>query len=163
VLEKNPSLRPSATSDKSKQKGKKEANETVNAMTTFEFSNFGVERHYSGAEASDTSINTQFDTIDLEDGNEVGKQQFTDVQFLAQTDTNHSSPFHCVVMAALKQPVNNDNSDLNNNKLKVLLDSGASSSIVYKKRLPHAIVTTLKHKHTPTVWTTNTGTFTTDK
>ena len=32
------------------------------------------------------------------------------------------------------------------NKLKVLLDSGASNSIVYKNRLPQAIAATLKRK-----------------
>ena len=56
-----------------------------------------------------------------------------------------------------------ENEALTNNKLKVLLDSGASSSIVYKNRLPKAIAATLKRKQTPTVWTTNTGTFTTNK
>ena len=63
---KNPSLRPSQPSQKPKSKGKKkEASEIINAMDTFEFSNVGFERHYSDTEASETSINTQFDTMEL--------------------------------------------------------------------------------------------------
>ena len=38
-----------------------------------------------------------------------------------------------------------------------------TSFIVYKNRLPKTIAATLKRKQTPTVWTTNTGTFTTNK
>ena len=54
-------------------KRKKEASETVNAMTTFEFSNLGVDRNYSGTEASDTSVNTQFEAMELEE-DQVRKQ-----------------------------------------------------------------------------------------
>ena len=66
-------------------------------------------------------------------------------------------------MTAILTNGTNEKESLINNKLKVLLDSGASSSIIYKNRLPEVIATTLKHKQTPTVWRTNTGTFTTNK
>ena len=36
-------------------------------METYEFSNIGVDRHYEELQPSDTSINTQFDTMELED------------------------------------------------------------------------------------------------
>jgi len=52
---------------------------------------------------------------------------------------------NCIVLAAVKH-LNEDSEDkVIYNKLKVLLDSGASSSIVYKNRLPQAIAATLKH------------------
>ncbi len=39
-------------------------------MDIFEFSNVGIERHCLDIEASDTSINTQFDTMELEEDND---------------------------------------------------------------------------------------------
>jgi len=83
-------------------------------------------------------------------------------QLLAQNEINNSNLI-CAVVASLTNHVDNKNSILNDNKLKVLLDSGASSSIVYKNRLPQAIAATLKRKQTPTVWTTNTGAQQTNK
>ena len=52
---KNPEFRPNK---KSKSKEKKET-ESVNALTTFEFTNRGVDRHYEEPDDSDASINTQ--------------------------------------------------------------------------------------------------------
>ena len=57
---KNPALRPRQRTNS------KPANE-VNVMETYEFSNIGVDRHYEELQPSDTSINTQFDTMELED------------------------------------------------------------------------------------------------
>ena len=36
-------------------------------METYEFSNIGVDRRYEELQPSDASINTQFDTMELED------------------------------------------------------------------------------------------------
>ena len=46
---------------------KKEANEAINVMDTFEFTNVGVGRRYDEPEPSDTSVNTQFETMELEE------------------------------------------------------------------------------------------------
>jgi len=123
-------------------------------MTTFEFTNKGVDRHYDKPEDSDASVNTQFEAIKLEE-DQVSKNKL-----FAQNEIDNTN-LDCVVSAILING-SNDKISLINNKLKVLLDSGASSSIIYKNRLPEVIATT-KHKQTPTVWRTNTGTFTTNK
>jgi len=82
-------------------------------------------------------------------------------QLLAQDEIKNTN-LNCVVLAALKN-LNEDSDKVTYNKLKVLLYSGASSGIIYKSRLSPSLAATLKRKHTTTVWTTNTGTFTTNK
>ena len=87
-------------------------------METYEFSNIGVDRRYEELQPSDASINTQFDTMELED--EVSlkyKQLFT------QNDI--ANPSLCAVTAILTDTKNENLIS----KLKILLDSGASSSI----------------------------------
>ena len=59
---KNPELR-----QKSKPKQKGQKTESVNALTTFEFTNRGVDRHYEEPDDSDTSVNTQFEAMELEE------------------------------------------------------------------------------------------------
>ena len=145
MLEKKPALRP---------RPKPHLTNEVNVMTTYEFSSTGVDRRYEDHQPSDTSINTQFDTMELEDA-EVSlnyKEIFNQHEM--------SNPSLGTVTAIL---IDTKNEHLISNKLKVLLDSGASSSIIYKNRLPTTFATKFRRKQTPTVWTTNTGTFTTDK
>ena len=115
-----------------------------------------MDRHYEEPDDSDASVNTQFEAMELEE------DQVSENKLFAQNEINNTN-LDCVVTALLINGSSDKNSLININKLKVLLDSGASSSIVYKNRLPEVIATTLKHKQTPTVWRTNTGTFTTDK
>ena len=132
----------------------------MNVMDTFVFSNLGTGRRYVEPEPSDASVNTQFEAMELEEDQVRNNIKYE--QLLAQDEINNTN-FNCIVLAAVKH-LNEDSEDkVIYNKLKVLLDSGASSSIVYKNRLPQAIAATLKRKQTPTVWTTNTGTFTTNK
>jgi len=50
----------------SEQAREKEAYKSVNAMTTFELSNHGIERRYNEPNAFDASINSQFEAMESE-------------------------------------------------------------------------------------------------
>jgi len=144
---KNPALRP-------RQKSNPQPVNEVNVMETYEFSNIGVDRHYDEHQPSDASINTQFDVMELED---------SEVSLIYEQLFNQNEITNLSLATVMATLICLQNKFLNNNKLKVLLDSGASSSIIYENRLPTTIAAKLKRKQTPTVWTTNTGTFTTNK
>ena len=56
-------------------------------MATFEFTNHGIERHYSDSEASESSLNPQFEPMELEDIYEVGNKIINKHQCISNKQT----------------------------------------------------------------------------
>ncbi len=68
--------------------------ESINKMTTFEFTNKGVDRHYDKPADSDASVNTQFEAMELEE-DQVSKNKL-----FAQNEIDNTN-LDCIVTALL--------------------------------------------------------------